>query len=295
VSSNGTKPNKLTGFLTVCCDTPRVGLFWPNNQRLVEVARDLLHSLETDHITHLRKRFRHIGALDMIKDTCIRIGAAAVFALAQTAFAAPITLTLTGPIAGKVIGPQSNSNPCIIAGTQCQNPSTFGFNDFTSNGNLPAYDLTSTNDPSHTVDATHPAVPYTVGQIETTVGSSFFDIAIDVNTTGAQGETLTLFEVIVDGTVIYNYVGPTVIGAINNNGNGYADWTLGVVDVSSFNDSSTVLFRAQWSGASDGAESFFLVADNGVIPPTGLVPEPSTLALLGLAMLGVGVSRRRKV
>jgi len=137
--------------------------------------------------------------------------------------------------------------------------------------------------------------PYTVGQIETAVGSNAFRIAIDVNTTKEQGETLQLFDVFINNALAYEYTGPTNIGQINNNGNGFADWLLGVVDLSSYGTGVEVYFNAKWSGASDGAESYFLVKADTPIPPTGLVPEPTTLALLGLAMLGVGVSRRRKV
>ena len=55
--------------------------------------------------------------------------------------------------------------------------------------------------------------PYTVLQLTSQVGDSF-DVAIDVNTTDAAGETLLLFEVIdvTTNTVLYNYVGPTPIG-----------------------------------------------------------------------------------
>ena len=69
-------------------------------------------------------------------------------------------------------------------------------------------------------------------------------MAIDVNT-ASGGETLQLFEVIVNGVVVYNYVGPTLIGNISNNGNGFGDWTLGNIDLSGFTANSTVLFHAR--------------------------------------------------
>ena len=217
----------------------------------------------------------------------IKIGAtSAIFALAEAAFALP--LTLTGPVANNSFGPQSASAPCVIAATQCSQPAGFGFNNFTASGGDSAYNMYSTT-PTATVADGVQGTPYTVSQIENVVGS-VFQIAIDVNT-AAGGETLQLFEVIVNGAVAYNYVGPTPIGGIVNNGNGYADWTLGVVDLSGFADNATVLFHANWTGASDGGESFFLIA--GSLPPTQ-IPEPTTLALVAIAMLGLGAMRRRR-
>ena len=218
----------------------------------------------------------------------IQLGAtAAIFALAEAAFAIP--LTLTGPVANNSVGPQSASAPCIIAATNCSQPAGFGFNNFTASGAISSYNMYSTT-PTATVPDGVQGTPYTVSQIEAVVGS-IFQVAIDVNTTNAAGETLQLFEVIVNGAVAYNYVGPTPIGNIVNNGNGYADWTLGVVNLSSFADDADVLFHAVWTGASDGGESFFLIA--GGQPPTQ-IPEPTTLALVAIAMLGVGAIRRRR-
>ena len=97
-----------------------------------------------------------------------------------------------------------------------------------------------------------------------------FVVAIDVNTTAAAGETLQLFEVIVNGVVAYNFIGPALIGNVANNGNGFGDWSLGVIDLSGFAQTATVLFHAVWNGASDGAESFFIVAVPGPLAGAGL-------------------------
>ena len=136
--------------------------------------------------------------------------------------------------------------------------------------------------------------PYTVSQITGVVGSSF-NVAIDVITSAAAGETLQLFEVIntTDNVVLYNYVGPTNIGNILNNGNGFADWVLGTVSLAGQDATDGILFHAVWNNASAGAESFFLLSAGGQ-PPTA-IPEAETYAMLlaGLGLMGF-IARRRK-
>jgi hypothetical protein len=228
------------------------------------------------------------------RSTWIGIGAAAAM-LALTAAASAIPLTLTGPIVGNVVGPQSSSNPCVIAGTQCQQPAGFGFNNFTASGAISSYNMFSTTPTANVADGVQ-GTPYTVAQLTGAVGTAF-NIAIDVNTTSAAGETLQLFEVLTRSSsvspysVLYNYVGPTNIGNVNNNGNGFADWTLNTVSLAGLPSTQQILFHAVWNNTSDGAESFFLVS-------AAPVPGPIVGAgLPGLIMACGGLfafARRRK-
>src|SRR5258706_8279943 len=215
---------------------------------------------------------------------------AMTFAWAGAA-SADALLTLTGPILGNTVGPQSSSNPCIIAGTECQQPAGFGYNHFTQTGNIVDYNMWSTTPTAEVPDGIL-GNPYTVAQIAA-LGSSTFSVAIDVYTTGAAGETLQLFEVwdTTSNTRLAHYTGPTNIAAtIANNGNGYADWTLGLISLAGLPSTDGILFHAIWTGASDGAESFFIV------PTAPAIPEPETYAMMlaGLGLLGFVARRRRQ-
>src|SRR5215472_7920606 len=181
---------------------------------------------------------------------------AAMLALAGPASAATLTL-LPGagtPFLNNIEGPQSAANPCIIAGTQCQQPAGFGFNNFTSAGNISSYNMFSTT-PTATVADGVQGTPYTGAQLNA-VAPLGFDVAIDVNSTSAAGETLQLFQVIVNGVVRDSFVGPAAISP-GNNGNGFGDYALATV--APFAATDQVLFHAVWNNASDGGESFFIV------------------------------------
>jgi hypothetical protein len=213
------------------------------------------------------------------------LAAGTALALPLAAHAVPLTLQQA---ASHTIGPQSASNPCIIAATNCQQPASMGFNNFKEDGNIPSYNMYSTT-PKAQVDDGVQGTPYTVAQLDAAMGSDTFDVAIDVNT-ASGGETLELFEVIVNGAVAFDFVGPHLIGDVSNNGNGFADWTLSTVDLSSFKATDTVLFHAVWDHADDGGESFFLVGATPAPP----VPEPAAAATLGIGVLGLLAVRRRR-
>src|SRR5258705_10706085 len=123
-----------------------------------------------------------------------RVSLAGLLALAMTCAwvgaATAIPLTLVGPIQGNTVGPQSTCNPCVIAGTQCQQPNSMGFNNFTSSGSISSYNMFSTTPTANVANGVQ-GTPYTALQLRNVVGNSF-NVAIDVNTSGAAGETLQL-------------------------------------------------------------------------------------------------------
>lgn len=182
-----------------------------------------------------------------------------------------------------IVGPQSTSNPCVIAGTQCQQPAGFTFDNFVQGGSIANYNETSPT--------------YTVSQIIGVLGgTNTFNIAIDVNS-ASHLEKLDLFEVIIGGVVVYTYNAGAIIGANDSNGNGYADWTLRNVDLSSFASGTSVVFHTIFSNADDGPESFFLIAGTPNNPCTvncfPEVPEPSALILMGAGLAFIPVVTRR--
>src|SRR5215510_54690 len=134
------------------------------------------------HAASLRARERVMKNMQWLVGTA----ATAAVTLGLTGAASAVTLTLTGPIQGNTLGPQSASNPCIIAGTQCQQPAGFGFNNFTSAGNISSFNMFSTT-PTGTVADGVQGTPYTGAQLNGVTGGQSFVVAIDVNTTSAAG------------------------------------------------------------------------------------------------------------
>ena len=206
-----------------------------------------------------------------LREIAKSLAATAMLALATSASA--VTLLTLQAEPPQTLGPQSTSAPCIIAGTQCQNPAGFAYTNFIQQGNITAYDEDSPI--------------YTVSQLPFLQ----FDVAIDVNT-ASGGETLLSFELfnLTTNTLLYQYTGPTLIGdPLPNNGNGYGDWSLRTFDLSGLAPTDQIQFSAEWNNTSDGAESFFLVS-------TAPIPEPETYALMlaGLGAVGFMSRRRRK-
>src|SRR4030095_3270189 len=101
----------------------------------------------------------------------VAFGLGLLLAGASFAHAVPTTLNLSE----EAHGPQSTSAPCIIAGTQCDNPANFDFANYVQGGG-PSSD-NNVDSPEYTIDQ----FPFLT-----------FDVAIDVNTNAQESETLQL-------------------------------------------------------------------------------------------------------
>lgn len=213
---------------------------------------------------------------------------AAILGLSGNANAV-VDLTLEDP--GTAIFQQTTNSPCVIGDNSCSNPA--GFDHIAAGGLIPPntdYDITAT---------------FTLTQILGVLnGETSFIIGIDVNTaTGAAlaTEFLDGFTLTIDGTLEFQCITdcPQQLSNVNN-GNGFSDALLLGFNVTDFleMDGGTLWeFRAIVSSATDGREQFFIIPAQ--TPPcevdcTSLVPEPTTLGLLGIGLVSLGLIRRRR-
>jgi hypothetical protein len=198
----------------------------------------------------------------------------ALLAAGANASAATYDVTFSS-VSDKSIGPQSASSPCVISGANCT-PQTITYTNYGNTGAVSDYTASSPT--------------YTVQQLEGIIGTAF-QVALDVNTTQAAGETLQSFTITIDGDT-YSLANSINVGSVANNGTGYADWISSVIDLSKYASTDSVVFSMHLTGTSDGAESFFLWAANA--PAQLPIPGALPLFATGLGMLGLLRLRRKR-
>jgi opacity protein-like surface antigen len=209
------------------------------------------------------------------------------------------------------VGNQPNDAPCLICGaSQPQQPAGFGYNDFSSGGNITS--ITAFSDQGNggrntLLDNTFNNTltgGYQIGD-----GSLFkafllahgdtnvnlaFNIGVDVNDTN-QAQTLNSFFFLdlTTHTVLASYlciVNCTVPSL--HNGTGFPDYTLTGFSLNGVNPGDEIIFAAHMTGLNDGPDSFFLE------PAAAAVPAPIVGAglpgLLGGLFALAGLAWRRR-
>ncbi len=203
-----------------------------------------------------------------------QVVAAAVLAFGGTASANVISFT---PVNSNLYQ-QTVQSPCVFSNPSCQNGS-FLATALPTGGSVAGYDALS---PIYNAATLFGIIG---------AGNSLL-LGLDINqASGQPAQTLTGFQMLVNGTVVDSFEGSTGNAGAGNNGNGYADYLLG--NFSAFTAANTVQFHFVFSNANDGTENVFLIAGPPVVTP---VPEPETYALMlaGLGALGLVAKRRRK-
>jgi len=134
---------------------------------------------------------------------------------------------------------------------------------------------------------------FTVGALSGSFSFTGLDTSQNYTSSTAAGFSVsTSFDTTGDGGNGFTYpFGPSdalIIGGLVNGVNGIAginDWGLEIVN---FSTNPTVVFF-EYDPASGS-----VVAITGTITSAAAVPEPATLALIGLGLFGVALTRRRQ-
>lgn len=174
---------------------------------------------------------------------------------------------------------QNDQGPCVIGDPSCNSNEVIqpGYTLFPAGGNVSTY-----------LDIYSPE--YSVGDFRAAAGN-MFKIGIDINQqgNGNSPHLLKSFVALVDGVQVFAFSSTdgANLTAGNNNGNGFSDWFLSGFDLSGFSDAQTLQFGVDMVDVDAGRDQFFVISG-----PLS-VPEPGTLGILGLGLIGIVLMRRR--
>lgn len=187
------------------------------------------------------------------------------------------SLSLTGVT--EKIYQQSKDSPCIIAGQNCPGqPGDFSYTLYPNGGNIVT---TEQRSPDYTVEKL------------LSMFENGFSVGLDINQAGEDVQTLDYFHMYIDKAVVDTYTGSVGNVPANQQGAGWADYLItGFTSLKGLPLASIVAFDMKLSGMSDGAESFFLVANSA--PPVSTVPLPGAALLLASGLGGLAALRRRR-
>ena len=188
------------------------------------------------------------------------------------------------PTPGHQVG-QTSNNPCIIGDPSCDTNTKQTFPLVYTSASGPCSggncDFTS---PLYQASSSGLGLPNII--------PTSFDVGVDENVATGQGPE------ILDHFIVWQCnKGGNNCTAINdlvssftlvdeNNGTGWAD---GVISHIALVAGDYYEFEAEWNNDTDGMEQFW------IIPGTTSVPEPGTLSLFGVGLLGLAAMRMGKV